>query len=73
MTARDGRVSRLENVFLRGGHIKFIVLPEMLKNSPALKKVQVVKAKKENVNAGKNSRAGGKPDGQPANKKQRKA
>lgn len=46
MTARDGRVSRLENVFLRGGQIKFIVLPELLKNSPVLKKVQVMKSKK---------------------------
>ncbi len=45
MTARDGRVCRLENVFLRGGQIKFIVLPELLKNSPILKKVQVLKSK----------------------------
>lgn len=72
-TARDGRVSRLENVFLRGGHIKFIVLPEMLKNSPVLKKVQVAKSKKEDGNTSKGSRAGGKPEGQPAAKKQRKA
>ena len=26
MTARNGRVQKLESVFLRGGHIKFIVL-----------------------------------------------
>lgn len=73
MTARDGRVSRLENVFLRGGHIKFIVLPDMLKNSPVLKKVQVVKSKKEEGSASKSSRAGGKPEGQPTQKRQRKA
>lgn len=73
MTARDGRVSRLENVFLRGGHIKFIVLPEMLKNSPILKKVQVAKSKKEESSASKNSRKGSKPEGQPAQKKQRHA
>jgi small nuclear ribonucleoprotein D3 len=46
MTARDGRVSKLENVFLRGGNIKFIVLPELLKSSPMLKKVQQMKSKK---------------------------
>lgn len=46
MTARDGRVVRLDNVFLRGGHIKFIVLPEVLKNATILKKVQTMKAKK---------------------------
>jgi small nuclear ribonucleoprotein D3 len=41
MTSRDGRVSRLENVYLRGGNIKFIVLPELLKSAPIFKKVQV--------------------------------
>jgi small nuclear ribonucleoprotein D3 len=46
MTAKDGRQMKLENVFLRGGQIKFIVLPELLKNSPLLKKVQTLKAKK---------------------------
>lgn len=46
MTAKDGRTVRLENVFLRGGNIKFIVLPETLKSSPILKKVQQLKSKK---------------------------
>jgi len=53
MTARDGRICRLENVFLRGGNIKFIVLPELLKTSPILKKVQVMKAKKAESDGGK--------------------
>eukprot|EP01042_Synura_sphagnicola_P003076 gene3076-3785_t len=38
MTARDGRISKLEQVFLRGGQVKFIVLPEILKNAPLFKK-----------------------------------
>lgn len=46
MTGKDGRIVRLENVFLRGGNIKFIVLPELLKTSPILKKVQQLKSKK---------------------------
>jgi small nuclear ribonucleoprotein D3 len=46
MTARDGRVSRLEHVFVRGGNIKFIVLPDLLKNAPIFKKVQTMRAKK---------------------------
>jgi small nuclear ribonucleoprotein D3 len=46
MTSRDGRVSKLEHVFLRGGQIKFIVLPELLKNAPIFKKVQLLKTKK---------------------------
>mmetsp|Transcript_13311 Transcript_13311/g.18261 ORF Transcript_13311/g.18261 Transcript_13311/m.18261 type:complete len:124 (-) Transcript_13311:76-447(-) len=46
MTGRDGRIVRLENVFLRGGQIKFIVLPDLLKSAPILKKIQSLKAKK---------------------------
>lgn len=46
MTSRDGRISKLEHVFLRGGQIKFIVLPELLKSAPMFKKVQALKAKK---------------------------
>ena len=45
MTARDGRVTRLEHVFLRGGQIKFIVVPDMLKNAPIFKKVLAMKSK----------------------------
>ena len=45
MTARDGRMSKLEQVFLRGGQIKFIVLPDLLKSAPILKKIQSVRAK----------------------------
>lgn len=45
MTARNGRVSRLEHVFLRGGQIKFIVVPELLKSAPMFKKVQEMRAK----------------------------
>ena len=46
MTSRDGRVTKLEHVFLRGGQIKFVVLPELLKNAPIFKKVQALKSKK---------------------------
>ncbi len=70
MTGRDGKIFRLENVFLRGGQIKFIVLPELLKNAPILKKIQGMKAKKlEGEKAG-----GGKSGGLGPNaKKPRKA
>ena len=60
MTARDGRVSRLENVFLRGGQIKFFVLPELLKNSPVLKKVQVLKSKKVEPDSSNSNKGMGK-------------
>ena len=33
-TSRDGRVVRMEAVYLRGSQIRFVVLPEMLKGAP---------------------------------------
>ena len=33
-TGRDGRVTKLEAVYLRGSQIRFIVLPELLKGAP---------------------------------------
>lgn len=46
-TARDGRTSKLEHVFLRGSQIRFVVLPDMLKNAPMFKRVQQAKDNKE--------------------------
>jgi small nuclear ribonucleoprotein D3 len=67
MTAKEGRVQRLEHVFLRGGNIKFIVMPDILKNAPIFKKViQMRQSKvKEPVRGsgarGERSSAGGPP------------
>ncbi|CAH8330323.1 unnamed protein product [Eruca vesicaria subsp. sativa] len=38
-TAKDGKVSQLEHVFIRGSKVRFIVIPDMLKNAPMFKKV----------------------------------
>mmetsp|Transcript_28543 Transcript_28543/g.48259 ORF Transcript_28543/g.48259 Transcript_28543/m.48259 type:complete len:112 (+) Transcript_28543:170-505(+) len=57
MTARNGRVSKLEQVFLRGGHVKLVVVPDLLKNAPIFKKVQAMKAAKGGDSA-KSSGAG---------------
>ena len=46
LTAKEGRVQRLENVFLRGGTIKFIVMPDILKNAPIFKKVNQMRSSK---------------------------
>ena len=37
MTARDGKVTNLEQVFVRGSQIRFLILPDMLKNAPMFK------------------------------------
>eukprot|EP00210_Caulerpa_lentillifera_P002168 g2082.t1 len=38
-TARDGRVSHLDHIFIRGSRVRFIVVPEMLKNAPMFKRI----------------------------------
>ncbi|CAA6666661.1 unnamed protein product [Spirodela intermedia] len=37
-TAKDGKVSQLEHVFIRGSKVRFMVIPDMLKNAPMFKK-----------------------------------
>lgn len=40
VTARDGRVSHLDQVYIRGSHVRFFIVPDMLRyachSSPAL-------------------------------------
>ncbi|KAJ1975603.1 small nuclear ribonucleoprotein Sm D3 [Dimargaris verticillata] len=33
-TARDGQVSKLEQIFIRGSHIRFVIVPDILKHAP---------------------------------------
>ncbi|XP_037093051.1 small nuclear ribonucleoprotein Sm D3-like [Pollicipes pollicipes] len=37
VTYRDGRVAQLENVYIRGSKVRFLILPDMLKNAPMFK------------------------------------
>ena len=46
VTGRDGRVTQVEQVFIRGSMIRFFILPDMLKNAP------MFKAKSGNKGAG---------------------
>jgi small nuclear ribonucleoprotein D3 len=38
-TARDGRSSELEHIFIRGSKIRLLILPDMLRNAPMFKRV----------------------------------
>ncbi|KAL0913325.1 hypothetical protein M5K25_016776 [Dendrobium thyrsiflorum] len=38
-TAKDGKVSQLEHVFIRGSKVRFMVIPDMLKNAPMFKRL----------------------------------
>jgi len=51
-TAKDGKVTTLSNCFLRGSHVRFMVLPDILKNAPFFKKIDT-KAKKAADRGGK--------------------
>ncbi len=54
MTSRDGKISHLDQLYLRGSQIKFIIIPDMLKNSPMFKKIknQTKAAKKASIAKG---------------------
>ncbi len=34
VTARDGRVSQLEQVYIRGSMVRYFIVPDMLANAP---------------------------------------
>ena len=38
MTGRDGKTKRLEYVYIRGSKVRFVILPDMLKNAPMFKR-----------------------------------
>lgn len=57
-TARNGKVSKLEHVYLRGSQIRLVILPELLKNAPVFKKVQTMKRAATKAAAGR-GRGGG--------------
>lgn len=58
MRARDGKLSKLENVFIRGSRVRYIVLPDLLKQSPMFQKVQQLKQQKESIEREKNKLKG---------------
>ena len=38
-TARDGKMTELEQAYIRGSKIRFMILPDMLKNAPMFKTI----------------------------------
>ncbi|RMZ54572.1 hypothetical protein APUTEX25_002147, partial [Auxenochlorella protothecoides] len=60
-TGRDGKVSHMEHIFIRGSQIRFIIIPDMLKNAPMFKRIDP-KNKMKNVALGMGGRGrGGRP------------
>jgi len=50
-TAKDGRISHLEHIFIRGSRIRFVIIPDMLMNAPMFKRIDP-KMKMKNVPMG---------------------
>eukprot|EP00172_Hildenbrandia_rubra_P001814 Plantae.Rhodophyta-Hildenbrandia_rubra.ctg24237.p1 GENE.Plantae.Rhodophyta-Hildenbrandia_rubra.ctg24237~~Plantae.Rhodophyta-Hildenbrandia_rubra.ctg24237.p1 ORF type:complete len:120 (+),score=5.64 Plantae.Rhodophyta-Hildenbrandia_rubra.ctg24237:66-425(+) len=42
-TRRDGKVTPLAHVFIRGSQVRFMVLPDILSNAPMFKRVEALK------------------------------
>lgn len=57
-TARNGCVKHLEAIYIRGSRVRFIVLPEMLKNAPMFR--DGPKANRGKSGGNKGGRGGGK-------------
>ena len=55
VTYRNGQTARLENVFIRGSKIRFLILPDMLKNAPMFKNMTGRKGPAGSGNFGKSA------------------
>jgi small nuclear ribonucleoprotein D3 len=53
VTARDGRVSQLEQVYIRGSQVRFFIVPDMLKNAPMFKNVKPGSLKGRGIGMGR--------------------
>eukprot|EP00918_Siedleckia_nematoides_P087255 GHVU01191940.1.p3 GENE.GHVU01191940.1~~GHVU01191940.1.p3 ORF type:complete len:138 (+),score=15.97 GHVU01191940.1:47-460(+) len=40
MTSRDGKLSQLDQIYIRGSQIRFIIFPDMLRHAPMFKNAQ---------------------------------
>lgn len=64
-TGRDGKVTHIEHIFVRGSRVRFIVVPDLLKNAPMFKRIDP-RNKMKNVALGVGGRGrGGVPAGRP--------
>lgn len=64
-TGRDGKVAHMEHIFIRGSRVRFIIVPDMLKNAPMFKRIDP-KNKMKNVALGVGGRGRGAGPAPPA-------
>ena len=48
--ARNGMISKIESVFIRGSQIRYFLLPELLKNAKEFDKITAISAEKQKEN-----------------------
>ena len=53
MTARDGQMTPMENVMLRGSSIRYFIIPDNLKHAPMLQPKEILKSSHAIGRAGK--------------------
>ncbi|KAG0228660.1 small nuclear ribonucleoprotein Sm D3 [Mortierella sp. GBA43] len=53
VTARDGRLTQLDQVYIRGSHIRFFIVPDMLKNAPMFKQQGAASMKGKGIGLGR--------------------
>mmetsp|Transcript_54377 Transcript_54377/g.60780 ORF Transcript_54377/g.60780 Transcript_54377/m.60780 type:complete len:116 (+) Transcript_54377:216-563(+) len=58
-TAKNGQISKLPSVYLRGSSIRFIALPDLLKNAPVFREVTSMKRKMELEQKSRTQQQGG--------------
>ena len=56
MTAHDGRVTQLDQIYIRGSQIRFFVVPDILRAAPMFKRMG-----QPNTGLGKGDADGGRP------------
>jgi len=47
LTAKDGQVTKLEHVYIRGSQVRYMILPNLLKKAPMFQRVQDIKSSHE--------------------------
>ncbi|CAH1431754.1 unnamed protein product [Lactuca virosa] len=51
---QDGKVAQLEHVFIRGSKVRFMIIPDMLKNAPMFKRLEArIKGKGSALDVGR--------------------
>ena len=62
-TARDGKVTKMEQVFLRGSNVRLVVVPDILKQAPVFQAVAEVGASAQAARSAKGGKKGGRGKG----------